>query len=334
MQKDHIVQSYNKKYVRELDEGIARIKPYLVDAFARFYGKEYRDQIEYIMDHLSLVYFISEEYMKLILQGMIGLSNQEKRVLHSYLNYLMFLDRKASGICEGEQIEKFCLQRYIVKSDLSLDILLKRDTICYLGLDRPLFTFYPDLEEKGFYKTIFLPIYVTSLEAFIHEINHAVMSDLVALAGKEEIQSIWFGNQECEELFNDIIAYSIFDDLLQNLKNIPKVFRRFDYSTNYEFYFYLIEDFYAFFEEVIKKSIMEKNPSYLLLYTGEEEFKKFCSLIQKHYLNEGCSEEEYLELMELVSRMREHALKMEPFQYDDYFKQLEKEGYRVRRLKK
>ncbi len=263
---------------------------------------------------------------------MIGLSNQERRVLHSYLNYLLFLDRKASGICEGEQIEKFCLQKYIVKSDLSLETLLKRDTICFLGLDGPIFTFYPNLGEKDYAKTIFLPIYVTSLEAFIHEINHAIMSDIIALVGKEEIQSIWFGNQECEELFNDFIAYSIFDDLYQNPKNIPKVFRRFNYPTTYEFYFYLIEDFFTFFEEIIKKSIMEKNPSYLLLYTGEEEFQRFCSLVQKYCLNEECSEEEYLELMELVSRMREHALKMEPFDYDDYFKQLEKEGYRVRRL--
>lgn len=40
-----------------------------------FMEKKYRSQIEYVINHLSFGYFILEEYTRLVLQGMIGMSD-------------------------------------------------------------------------------------------------------------------------------------------------------------------------------------------------------------------------------------------------------------------
>ena len=193
------------------------------------------------------------------------------------------------------------------------------------------YTIVSDDEEKSFYHAIFLSIFSISLKIIIHEINHAFMTEVVAVTKNEWITPSLFIYPECEELFNDYITNKIiskYDGI------IPYALKKFRYVHKYEFYFSLIKKFYDAFEDVIKESIMIKNFNLLWEYAGKEDFYLFCSLIQKYYLQDGFTEEEVANLEELVLRMRVHASSIIPEDFDSYINELESLGYRVRKLGK
>ena len=66
MSKKTLIEQNIRKHTKELDESINSIKPKLIEAFVRVYGDKHRQHITHIIENLDYIYFISEEFSKII----------------------------------------------------------------------------------------------------------------------------------------------------------------------------------------------------------------------------------------------------------------------------
>ena len=332
MKYEKRIKAYNKKFVRQLEEALRVIEPFLIKAFTVFYGEEYYSQIENTIKNINYTYFLSESLFKLLEKKSYGISQKDQRVVQYYIKYLKSLGFKCKGVSDIDKLELESLQSFVIKSPFDEESLRYSNFLELLSCDCPVYSIISDEEEQNFYKSILLPIFIIDLEVIIHEINHALMIDAVATTSEEIVMPNLFLVEECEELFNDYIANLVLEQYILLKAPVPYALRKFEFVNTYENFFYLIESFYYVFEKVIKRSIMTKNFNLLWEYAGKEDFDLFCILVQKYYL-QGCTEEEYNDLCELVLKMNEHALSISSINYEDYFKELESMGYRVRRLR-
>lgn len=332
MKSDKRIKAYNKRYKNELDKALKLIEPYLIKAFAMFYGEEYSEQIKWTIQNIKYTYFLSESYFELLEKSSFGISARSKRIMHYYVKYLHSLGIKYQSIGDIFLLEELLYDALIVKSSFDKETLLYCNFLRVLEDDAPVYSVVEDINEN-YFKAIFLPLFIINLEIIIHEINHALMIDAVATIEDEVIMPYLFINGTCEELFNDYIAHLVLQNYFKLKAPIPQSLRRFDFKNKYEDYFYLIEVFYYVFEQVIKVSITTKNFNLLWAYAGEEDFKLFCKLVEEYCFKKGCNEEEFRQLNELVLKMNNHAFSISAVDYEAYFKELESMGYRVRRLK-
>lgn len=333
MKLDKRIKTYNKKYQKELEDALRIIEPYLIQAFTSFYGEEYYRQIAYVVQNMKYTYFLSKNFFKSFQNLNYGLSAKDQRVIQTYLKYLANISLNGNRIKDENALEEYFLKKLIVFSSFEQDRLVYADFLSLIEQDVPIYTYVVSENEFLMDKAIFLPIFVLDLKVIIHELNHALAIDVVGFTDDELITPTLFLNEECEELFNDYIAEQIVLEYMKIKGPIPKGLHRFHIVNAYESFYYLIEIFYYVFEQVIKRCIMNKNFNMLREYAGKEDFCLFCSLVQKYYLQGGCSEEQFNELNNLVLKMNEHAFTIENYDYENLFQKLESMGYRVRRLK-
>lgn len=333
MKIDKRIKSYNKKNKEELEKAIKTIEPFLIQAFTNFYGKQYQEQIKNTIKSIYFTYFLSLDFFKLVDIKSLCLSKKDQRSIIYYLHYLNKFYTQIKGINDLEGLEKAALKKVIVKSAFSDQRLINSNFLEYLSNDVPMYFIIADEEEEHFYKSIFLPLLVIDLETIIHEINHALMIDIMAVTEEEFVMPSLFITEACEELINDYIARLVLKEYIQMKAPIPSVLRKFDFVNAYEIYSYLIEPFFHHFEPIIKESIMTKNFNLLKMYAGKDDFALFCSLVQEYYLQDGCTKEEYSALKTLVLKMADHAASMTNPNYEEYFHELENKGFRIRKLK-
>lgn len=315
------IKELNKKYIKELNIALKVVKPYLIKAFTKFYGKEYEGAISNTINKISFNYFISKSYLEAAYsyKGVYG--KRYNKILNYYFK---FLDRLEDDSLSIDELGNLLLKNGLDKEQIDLYNF-------YNVLDMPFFT----ILKKGdlnYEKYIFLSIFAINLDVVIHEINHALMIEVVALVDDFLVTPQLFLYVESEEIFNDFITSKILDIYLNENYPLPFSLNRFTFQSEWEQHFYLIDLFYYVFEQVIKKSIMTKNFNLLWNYAGTYDFKLFCFLVQKYYFNKGCSEDEYQALLDLVFKMQNHALNIKALDYDAYFKELENKGYLVRKL--
>ena len=66
MGKKTVIEQNIRRHTKELEESINSIKPKLIEAFIRVYGEKHRQHITYIIENLDYIFFISEEFSKII----------------------------------------------------------------------------------------------------------------------------------------------------------------------------------------------------------------------------------------------------------------------------
>lgn len=261
------------------------------------------------------------------------LSKKDQRSINYYLHYLNNFYTQIKCMNNIEELEQAALKKVIVKSAFDVQRLINSNFLEYLSCDVPIYFIIADEEKKHFDKSIFLPLFVIDLEIIIHEINHALMIDIMAVTEEEFIMPSLFLTEASEELVNDYIARIVLEEYIRIKASIPSILRRFDFINVDENSSYLIENFFYYFKPIIKESIMTKNFNLLKTYAGKENLTLFCTLVQEYYLQEGCNEEEYQALNDLVLKMVDHATSMTSTNYEQYFYELENMGYHIRRLK-
>ena len=325
------IDYYNQLYANELKDALEEVIPFLVQAFTQFYGEDYRRQISDVIKQIRYTFFISKTHFEILMEENINIRYQ--RLIRYYLHYIQYRALKCKDFDgASDQLEKEMLRVLVPFSSFSENALLHNNIIECLEVDAPLYTFF--YEDGQFWKSILLPILALNLEMVIHEINHALMIDVVAYTDEAIVMPSLFVTRECDELFNDYISYQVLDIYQKMNAPISHVFKRFPFYNDYENYFYLIEVFYYVFQHLIKESIMTKNFNLLWKYAGQDDFQKFCELVESYYLRGVCTEEEFSKLEDLIYQMNNHALAIKECGCDEVISDLEKQGYFVRRLGK
>ena len=325
MKKVTRIEAYNKKFVQELALAQKLIEPYLIRAFSLVYGEYYQEHIKAVIENIRFQYYIPHSLLKMASENTKGLSKRDKKVIQGYLRYLEQLKLKYKNL-NVDQLEEKILSQLIVKTSFDLDLLVFNHALDLLKLDASNYTIFSDEEEQNFYQTIFLPIYVVDLKMIIHEINYALMIDVVAVTPDCLVMPNLFLTSQCEEIFNDYLTYHVLEQYVDMQFPLPQVFKRFNIFSQYESGFYLVENFYSIFEDVIKRSIMTKNFNLLWNYAGKQNFYLYCQLVHHYSLN-GCTQEEFDQLNQLVLNMYHHALMIT----DESFRQ---EQAQIRKLEK
>ena len=330
MKKFKRIQGYNKKYLNQLEKALSRLEPYIINVFVTYYGEEYKEHIEYTIKNIYYTYFLSETYFQVLVRKGVGIRNHDKRVAHYYEQYFNQLNHQINKMSHVDEVKIKFLQARIIKANEMVSIL---DLLECLSLDTSVYSVVSDEEELKFYKAIFLPIFTINLEMILHEINHALMVDAVATTDEEVIMPFLFINEECDEVFNELIARKVMHIYKENNFPVPYSLTKFRFANHCEDVLYLAQLFYYIFEAVIKRSVMTQNFNLLWEYAGREDFEEFCALIEKYYKTQECSKKEFHDLNELVFKMEKHAFIVENLSKEEDFAKLESMGYRVLRLK-
>lgn len=329
MKKD-IIESFNRHYKKELCDSIKKLEPYIIEAFVAIYGEKHREYIAYTIRHLKYVYYIPEKYLAILEDDLNGVRNHDKYILNQYMKYFQKLDFVSHSIPDSS-LEDFVLKKYIVESDFDFETLIKEKVAFIISDDDPTFTF---LVERGkIYKTIFLPIFAMDLKILFHEMNHALTIEAIGIYYNKLLSPTLFSKSIALEIINDYIAYLAYLKYKEISSYIPKYERRFQIYDHYTYYYDYAKLIFEFLGPVILESLISHRPNLFIKLSGEKNYHYLCQLIDYLFKHEYL-QEKYEELYRLLEKIVNHILKAEEIDFELYFKQLEDNGYQVRRLKK
>ena len=100
---------------------------------------------------------------------------------------------------------------------------------------------------------------------------------------------------------------------------------------------YLIDDFYTYFKEILKKARITENKNFLMKKIGKENYQQFLQLINKNYLETTevfpkLEESVQNEIRTLINAMKEHEKSSYEYKketLEKYYQTLSEEGYTV-----
>lgn len=319
----------NKRFNAELDAILSKIKPKLIEAFTNIYGAKHREYIRYTIEHLNFGYFISETFVRKLLNEPSLLNEETTPILKRYLNYF---DERWTLLeyTPEKDAADFIINGKITKLDIPEDFLRRDQLLESLLEDCPIFGFLLNDNNESL-KYILLPIFTLNLEMIIHEINHALTLNIIAYDEEGPIMPSTFVTPESEELMNDLIANEVLKEYIRIGGEIPDALKRFHFENNNEKNDYLVRPLYDTLKPIILESLITQNTNLFHKKVGENNNQYFCHLVSDLY-NEGYQEDKYQELQRLVKVMSEKAARNEEADYDAYFSKLESLGYRVRKL--
>lgn len=326
--KNELIPSFNKLFTRELETSINSIMPKLTEAFIKVYGEDNRLYIINVLNTLQTIYFISENYLRLALQDK-NISKLNKQIIRMYLEHLRYLNRAYKNISENDEA-RFIIDNYTTKYPFSYE------TINYfyepLGDDFPAYqTFINELEAtRPIYKTILLPIFSIDLKTIIHEINHALLLELMADSPKSFIIPTMFLSITSEELNNDYLANIVLKEYIKLGGIIPKPLLRFNIKNPYQKGYYILKYLYSKLGPLLIISLITRNHNLFYELTGFANMQELCELIDSLFIEYDA--QKYVKLIKLINKMAISAQKNSKTDYESFYQELESMGYKVRKL--
>ncbi len=294
----HYIKQYNKKYTKELNDSLKIIMPTLIEAFVNVYGNRFREYITYTLNHLNFIFFIPERLFQVVLTYSKDIRKHDRYVMEYYLKYLEKLYFINRSISEEKHIQ-FLLSKFLLKSPF------KAENFDYtlmdaLESDCPCFTF--GLINENVSKFVLLPIFAIDLNTIIHEFNHALSIDALAIKDDTIITNSLFADTLTEELVNDYIAQIVYKEYKRIGGVIPYSLRRFSIINSYQIDDYIIKYFYDTFKDVILYSLITKNDRLFYEVVNKEDIEKIYPYIHKLFC-EGEDILVYKKLIELINNI-------------------------------
>lgn len=317
MHKFDRIWCYNSKYVKELDVALQKCMPSIIKAFTNIYGEKYADYIYNQISNINIIYFLPRLYFADILCTNKGIRKRHRYIADYYLSYLCDLEHKASSYQDKDE---FIVDNYFFKSYKNSDNLEPSAVELIIDESIPCFVIDTDLK-----KTTYLPIFCLSLELIIHEINHALSQDAIAITDDALLEFNLFSDELVLELINDYIAIETYHEYLKLGSKVPKCLNRFKVKSEYSLDFYLIEYFYLSLKPLILHALITKNERIFTLLVGACNIERFYFLI--HELKSNYSDVKYQELKEVVDQMRENVLAHTELEDYDFYKEMKNNEY-------
>lgn len=187
---------------------------------------------------------------------------------------------------------------------------------------------------------IFLPIFSCGDIFLIHELNHAVTSDVLLLTNEDEIirngliveNDDESANEYLEELVNEFTSSKILNIFKSKGGNILDNEQLFSATIPYEDGLYIIDDIIIKIEEELKHIRMNGDINKLKYFLGNENYfklSKYCDKILKRYI---IPEKKYKKNLSYIKKFVKY-LKTDDYLIDDdleeYILKLKNVGYNV-----
>ena len=317
----------------------------LIESFVEYYGEHHRKLITKKINEIVLIYYV--DFKTLDDKNFKRYENKPQTQ-----HFLIFKKYKE----ELEQ-KRFLskLEQFIGTTDES--ILKSAEIRCDLrrlfeGFTPTHINITDDINTTK--RLIIFPIGITKKTDIIHEINHAITSELIGVLEKkrspivrDRIDIVKSGldvslaseaSEEniLEELINERASVDIAEIFRQKGGNFESFcFDIFPFSYAYENHFYLIEDFYRNFIHLLKKIRITENKNLFIEIIGKDNYKRFVQFINRNYKTEYkviSSPQLESEARSLVQEMIEHANSYKLLTQNDvehFYDELRKQGFKV-----
>ena len=291
---------YKKSLEVKINKDISNNSQKIIDSIVDYYGEQYRKVITEKYNNIVFVYYISNFLIFYILDKSIEKSKKGEEIEYgdilglclylyksgTYKNYLTadnfkqqnidLLTKKMIGISD---------ETVLKEATLFIQILYM---INKMKADNPYEYNIPSKDMKSLNTIIALPIYSVDDESLIHEINHAICTNIIGISENNQhlIQcglnvSDEPNTNEIMELVNDAQAKKIYDifknkyhgNIFISLTNdsIDKEAEQNKYSV--------IKLFFETFENELKEACISGNLNILFNKLDFHNFQLICSII-------------------------------------------------------
>lgn len=181
--------------------------------------------------------------------------------------------------------------------DKNLKELVKYENQC--GFSNDSFSMPYDAINDTAYKLLKFSILIADDEAFIHELNHAVTSNLIAWCddsfmlermgihiNDDSIKDFSSNRLNLEEILNQASSIEITD----NFHKLGGMLFDEDYNkyellgaVEYDYFLPLVNRFYSTYKDVLKKVRITENLGLLYKYADKETFEEFVACVNEAY---------------------------------------------------
>ncbi len=362
---EYFMSLYEKlkaKYDRLIKESLNSNKKILIESFVEYYGEKYRSLIEKRVNEITFVYYVNWESVYLFVKDYYPkIENPDK-----YTDFVNFFNSKM----KKESVFTKFFKPMKGKSQLPDNLIGSTNpavfNIPYISCVLPKFLNAPDArcscytdESMNTNRVIFFEILSLSESTIIHEINHAITADNIVFAYKgdklnEKIYKTGLYTDSTsknngielisEELINEKASLEITKifkqkggDFSSFCLDVPLLFK--PYNMN----LYLIDEFYETFKEYIKIARISDNKNALIERIGKTNYDNFIRLVNSCYVNkyeylsiiEQLKEKNLPQIKSIIDKMKKvenNSHEMSQQELEDYYKHLESQGFKVKRL--
>ncbi len=308
-----------KQYAIECETFLALNKDKICEAFIEYFGEEYRDRIEYRFNYTFFSFYFLFPKIKEVFE--VGQKQElPPKIVDKYQTLLSSYEAYPKP--EDQTVPDYFV--YISDENLLVEEKYRERVLTQIAVHHNP-TCVANIAYNHVYNFIAFPLLACNFHAFIHELSHAVTTEMMAIIENEGeytplisngvyYTTVQMGKSDdliVEELLNDIGTSKIKE--LATKRGISKsmIFNNiislgFEYSGN----LYLVMDFYNAFEPLIKKSRIENSRNLLLNGVGEDNYNEFVSLVNKYYVHDDVPTEEHkIEAMKEISPVIDKMIK-------------------------
>lgn len=347
-----------KKYDKIIKDTLAVNREIIIESFVEYYGEEHRSLIEKRYNQITFVYYVSPVEIDNVInhflkygQDQAAKYDQFIEIQEAYQDIQSVPSHYLVGMTNEEMAEKYETSKFI--KDM-LHYAFYKGCALFNGI----------MLKKNIYKIVLFPILVLNEGIIIHEINHAIVYDVLANVINKECLRSKEENDRIEKNGNSVDILTpgapvseerILDELLNEKasKDITKIFKRRggdltpfclcnEWTVSiYEKNLYLIEEFYERFGCLISYARITLNKNEIVKRVGKENYQQFVDLVNQYYSSEiNTDSADYMLRKEeaedkLRPIMREMAKKEgNSFEYfsdelEQFYQRLREQGYKV-----
>lgn len=349
-------EKLKKKYAELIPQELEKNKTILIESFVEYYGENYRSIIQKRYNEITFVYYIDWETVNVIVNDFIPKVENKER----YQDFVRFFDdhRKKDNFWK-----KLC-KRNTSQSDLPDNLIgitnkeilnkgeIKSRVLKAIKGPQPSSDGYGS--SKHMDRIVSFQILSLGPESIVHEINHAITGDALALVVDNnqfigtisktglsiDVCSQNKGERCIEELLNEKASFDITQIFKRRGGDLSSLCLGVPLFYPYEENFYLVNKFYEQFKDYIKVARISENKNELVSRVGRKEYEKYVDLINAYYSEDSSTIKENkgkaLPIVEsLVDQMRIESQGDSYLSSDDintYYEQLIQNGYNVRGL--
>lgn len=336
-----------REYDSLVKEELKKNDEILKESFIEYFGEENRALIESRFKEIVYIYYINWDTITLVCRK----SREEDR--DKFKPYFDFYEARDDLYCSFVKDQIFP-NNFIGTTDE--DIFLNVNIYIYVLERLKKINPYSRLKKDylGTKRLICFNLFLTSEEAFIHEIGHAITSSWIFKVIKDNTEYIYektglrvnddgeTPDDILEELINDKMSLKIYEIFKRRGGDLSSFLMGGIYGPVYSYNHYLVDKFFDAFEDLLKEVRIGENKNHLLKKVGKESYDLLCSLINEYYVTEaeppeGTKECNLNRIHSVVDYMEEYVKFQEDLSDDDinrYYQYLESLGKKVTILNK
>ncbi len=305
----------------------------LIDSFAEYYGEDYRSIIEARYKEITYAYYIDWRYIS---KTNILLQKLDNETIIQNLKEL----KESKPIWRNLNI--FSTSLIGTTNDMILEDKVIKYIIFYCLWQHRTRNF--NYCNNNYYRVILFPLFMATECSIIHEINHAITSNIMFQFKNKVIEKKGINVLPdkkaiiLEELLNEIASRFITDIFKRKGGDLSSFCINVDLYNVYQNNFHLINEFFANFKSYIDKARISGNQKELLNRIGKEEFYKFASLVNDYFrsnaylIDEKTKNNQILSLEKILNKMKLNSLSAKDLTEEDlnnYYRLLEEQGRKV-----